>query len=128
MGYEQALLLRLYICNRVIYMRLTDGLIDFLQNSMNRIVVITIKENIDKSLSGQLIGFDESVLLLNPFDGSTPAKLLDTPTFIDMESICVIASASRENFESYGRAFDSFRQEYAKKQKRMSVMEATETI
>ncbi len=109
-------------------MRLTDSLIDFLQDSMNKTVVITIKEDIDKSLSGQLIGFDESVMLMNPFDGGTPAKLLDTPTFIDMESICVIASASRESFESYGKAFDNFRQEYAKKQKRMNVMEATETI
>ncbi len=109
-------------------MRLTDGLIDFLQDSMNKTVVITIKEDIDKSLSGQLIGFDESVMLLNPFDGSTPAKLLDTPTFIDMESICVIASASKDNFGSYGKAFESFKQEYAKKQKRMNAMDATETI
>jgi small nuclear ribonucleoprotein (snRNP)-like protein len=109
-------------------MQPTDGLIDFLLSSVNKTVVVTFKEDLDKSLSGKLIGFDENVLLLNPFDGNTPAKLTDTPTFIDLESVCVIAANQQEDFARYALAFDNFRAEYAKKLKRMRSTDTTETI
>lgn len=109
-------------------MQPTDGLINFLLDSVNRTVVVTFKEDLDKSLSGQLIAFDENVVLLNPYDGNTPANLTNAPTFIDLQSVCVIASGRKEELERYGKAFDDFRAEYAKKQKRMRSTDATETI
>ena len=109
-------------------MQPTDGLVNFLLESVNKTVVVTFKEDLDKSLSGKLIGFDENVLLLNPSDGNTPSNLTDTPTFIDLESVCVIAANQREDFERYALAFDNFRAEYAKKLKRMRSNDATDAI
>ena len=109
-------------------MQPTDGLVNFLLESVNKTIVVTFKEDLDKSMSGKLMGFDESVLLLNPFDGDTPAKLTDTPTFIDLESVCLIAGSQREDFEGYAKAFDNFKAEYAKRQRRMRSSDAAETI
>lgn len=107
-------------------MRLTEGLISYLQESMDKTVVLTLKEDIKRTIIGRLIGFDDSVLLLNPFEGSD--KLTGRPTFIDLESVCMLSSAGSESFERYKKAFERFREEYMKKQRLMNVIDMTETI
>lgn len=104
-------------------MRITDGLIHCLQDSLNKTVEVTFKDSINKDISGQLIGFDGCNILLNSIKGSTHS---DDPILIDLEYVCMI-TVHNVDVQSYVKAFENFRLEYAKKQKRLKATEGAET-
>ena len=106
-------------------MRLADGLIHCLQDSLNKKVEVTFKERIDKTLSGQLIGFDSCIILLDSLQDKD-SRPSDNPILIDLDSVCMIAVTDGD-VQSYGKAFENFRLEYAKKQRRLKATDARET-
>jgi len=108
-------------------MRMTDGLIHCLQDSLNKTVEVTFKDSINKCLSGQLIGFDGCNILLSSIKDSTKDSThTEDPILIDLEYVCMI-TVHNVDVQSYGKAFENFRLEYAKKQKRLKATEGTET-
>jgi small nuclear ribonucleoprotein (snRNP)-like protein len=106
-------------------MRLTDGLIHCLEDSLNKKVEVTFKERINKTISGQLIGFDSCIILLNSLQNQD-SEPSDNPIFIDLDSVCMI-TVNEGDIQGYGKAFENFRLDYAKNQKRLKATDATET-
>jgi len=102
---------------------MTDGLIHCLQDSLNKTVEVTFKDSIIKDISGQLIGFDGCNILLNSIKDSTHSG---DPVLIDLDYVCMV-TVHDGDVQSYGKAFENFRLEYAKKQKRLKAAEGTET-
>jgi small nuclear ribonucleoprotein (snRNP)-like protein len=104
-------------------MRMTDGLVHCLQDCLNKTVEVTFKDSIDKDVCGQLIGFDGCNILLSSIKDSTHPS---DPILIDLEYVCMV-TVHNGDAQSYGKAFENFRLEYAKKQKRLKATEGTET-
>lgn len=102
---------------------MTDGLIQCLQDSLNKTVEVSFKDSINKDISGQLIGFDGCNILLNSIKDS---KHSNDPILIDLEYVCML-TVHEGDAQSYKKAFENFRLEYAKKQKRLKATEGTET-
>lgn len=90
-------------------MRLSNGLVKFLTDNKNKPVRIATKELPLSPLTGLLIGFDEDVVLLNPFNEKS-FEPLDTPIVIDLDSTLMVYALTTESFESSDKTFSEYRQ------------------
>ena len=92
--------------------RISNGLVQFLMYHKNKPIGLSIKETPKRSLSGLLMDFDESVILLNPFIEKS-SELRGTPMVIDIDSIVTLYSLDQEDFGSFAHAFEEYRHETA---------------
>jgi hypothetical protein len=109
--------------------KLSDGLIRFLEDYEGHLIVITFKDQPSGEMTtGYLMGFDANIILINPvFYIKDKYEQKDIPQFIDMESIATISSFEKGGFESYKKAFEEFKSKYELQKKRMDFMDAAET-
>jgi tetratricopeptide (TPR) repeat protein len=89
--------------------KLSNGLVKFLENNKNKPVRIATKELPLSPLTGLLMGFDEDVILLNPSKEKS-FEPLDTPIVIDLDSILMVYALTPESPESSNKTFNEFKQ------------------
>ena len=98
--------------------KLSDGLIKFLQSYTGKPITAVIKEN-NNPITGILIGFEGSVLLLSHIEvGSTEPS--GPPIFVDIDRACIITTHLKD------KGLDGYSKEYAAGKKIMKAVYAAE--
>ena len=88
--------------------KLSDSLIKPLQNYAGKPITVVVKEA-HNPITGILIGFDGSVLLLNHMEGGS-TEPSGAPMFVDIGWACIITTPLKDkDLDGYGKEFEDFK-------------------
>jgi hypothetical protein len=98
--------------------KLSDDITKLLQSYAGKPITVVIKEN-SNHITGILIGFEGSVLLLNHIEvGSTEPS--GPPIFVDIDRACIITTHLKD------KGIDGYSKEYAEEKRIMKAVYAAE--